>query len=106
MEKQVIATQALGLSVELTTDETYEEFKPYDPTDDYRHVLLTLKVGNTPIYTQDWMLVSGKAVEDQLEDAAAAMLTRLWGIESRYDGSRTHDILPKREYPETDRPSY
>lgn len=100
MEQQIIASQALGFTVEFTVDETYEQWKPYDPSDMYRHVMATLKVGSVPVYTTNWMVHNTIPMEQQLENAAADLLTRLWGIESETTSTGQRDILPKREYPE------
>jgi hypothetical protein len=100
MEQKVIASQALGFTAEFTPDESYEMYKPYEPTDMYRHVIAILKLGTTPIFRMDWMLHNTIPVEEQLENAAAEMMTRLWGIKTEMTATGDKDILPKREYPE------
>jgi hypothetical protein len=100
MEQKVLASQAFGFTAEFTPDESYEAYKPYDPKDMYRHVIAILKIGSTPVFKMDWMLHNNIPVEQQLEEAAAAMMTRLWGIKTEWTGDGDKDILPKREYPE------
>ena len=99
-EPQPVASQALAFTVEFTPDEDYEKWHPYDPKDMYRHVFATLKVGSVPVYTTDWMVHNVTPMEQQLESAAAELLTRLWGIQSETTSTGYKDVLPKREYPE------
>lgn len=100
MEQKVLASQVLALTVEFTPDAECEKYQPYEPTDMYRHVIATLKVGNIPVYTTDWMVHNNIPMEQQLESAAADLLVRLWGIDSQTTSTGQRDVLPKREYPE------
>lgn len=99
MESQSLGSQALAFTVEFSTDTDYESWSPFNPaTDTYRHVIATLKVGNVPVYQTDWMTNVSLPMEQQLNDAAAELLTRMWGIKEEWNGERTVIHLPKHEY--------
>lgn len=98
MESKVFGTHSLGLTIEVKPDEAYEEFSPYDPSDTYRNVVVSLKVGNVTVYSESSLLNNRVPEEEQVQNFAAAMLTRLWGINETWNGERHVTQLPKREY--------